>query len=203
MIVTRSKVVIVDCNSSKVPNIARVVEELDVESCLLRPHQLPGIASNPPAAVIISGNPALVCETGTGFLTDFKVLRTLNVPVLGICFGHQVIGLLYGAEVITGKEDRGQRQVELLQTDPLFNGLSAKIIFQQDHTEEVALPKDFLHLATSSHCFNESMKHPERPMWGVQFHPESSGSAGKQLIANFLSCTNKRWKSETLDSFST
>jgi len=193
MHVLKPKVVIVDCSSSKVPNIARLVEELNAEAHVLGPHQLPGITADPPAAVIISGNPALICKTGTGFLEDFEVLRTLGVPVLGICFGHQVLGLLYGAEVFSGKEDREQRQVERLQTNLLFFGLSTKELFQQDHSEEVTLPPDFLHLATSSHCFNESMKHPKQPMWGVQFHPECSGSAGKQLIRNFLSCTNKYW----------
>ena len=188
---TSPRVVVVDCGSSKVPTIAGVLESLGARPDVISPHQLPEIVSDLPAAIIISGNPALICETGTDFLADFDVLRALRLPVLGICFGHQVIGLLYGAEVSIGKEDRDLRRMEILQDEPLFAGLSGEDDFQQDHTEEITLPRDFIHLATSSHCFNEAMVHPERPVYGVQFHPESSGSAGKALIANFLSIAKR------------
>ncbi len=182
---------IVYCGSSKVPDIARVLEDLGAVAHVTSSSQLPALVSEPPAAIVISGNPALIRDTGTEFLADFNVLRKLTLPVLGICFGHQVIGMLYGAEVTTGKEDRDLRQLEIQQTEPLFAGLSATSKFQQDHTEEITLPREFNHLASSSHCFNEAMMHRERPLYGVQFHPEISGSAGKQLLANFLSLTKK------------
>ncbi len=188
---TSPRVVVVDCGSSKVPTIAGVLEGLGAKADIISPHQLPEIVSDLPAAIIISGNPALICETGTDFLADFDVLRALRLPVLGICFGHQVIGILYGAEVSIGKEDRDLRHMEILQREPLFAGLSGDDEFQEDHTEEITLPRDFIHLATSSHCFNEAMMHRELPVYGVQFHPESSGSAGKALIANFLSIAKR------------
>jgi len=184
---TRPRVVVVDCGSSKVPTIAGVLESLGAKADIISGHQLPGIVSDLPAATIISGNPALICETGTDFLADFDVLRALRLPLLGICFGHQAIGMLYGAEVSIGKEDRDLRRMEILQGEPLFSGLSGEDEFQEDHTEEITLPRGFIHLATSSYCFNEAMVHPELPVYGVQFHPESSGRAGKALIANFLS----------------
>ena len=183
------KVVIVDCGSSKVPIIAAVLEDLGAVPRVIPPSQLAALASDLPAAIVLSGNPALIRDTGTEFLADFKVLRALTIPILGICFGHQVIGLLFDAEVSIGKEDRDLRRMEILQTDPLFAGLSSDDEFQEDHTEEITLPQNFIHLATSSHCFNEAMMHRERPMVGVQFHPENSGSAGKALIANFLALT--------------
>ncbi|MDH3416138.1 MAG: hypothetical protein OEM64_07520 [Gammaproteobacteria bacterium] len=184
---TRPRVVVVDCGSSKVPSIADVLESLGAKADIISAHQLPGIVADVPAAIIISGNPALICDTGTDFLADFDVLRELRLPVLGICFGHQVIGMLYGAEVSIGTEDRDLRRMEILQGEPLFAGLSGEDEFQEDHIEEITLPRGFIHLATSSHCFNEAMAHPELPVCGVQFHPESSGRAGKALIANFLS----------------
>ncbi len=188
---TSPRVVVVDCGSSRVPTIAGVLEILGAKADVISPHQLPEIVSNLPTAIIVSGNPALICETGTDFLADFDVLRALRLPVLGICFGHQVIGMLYGAEVSIGKEDRDLRRMEILQGKPLFAGLSGEDEFQEDHTEEITLPRDFVHLASSSHCFNEAMVHRELPVYGVQFHPESSGSAGKTLIANFLSIAKR------------
>lgn len=188
---TSQRVVVVDCGSSKVPTIAGVLESLGAKTDIIAPHQLPEIVSDLPSAIIISGNPALICDTGTDFLADFDVLRALRLPVLGICFGHQVIGILYGAEVSIGKEDRDLRRMQILQGGPMFAGLSGEDEFQEDHTEEITLPRDFVHLATSSHCFNEAMVHRELPVYGVQFHPESSGRAGKALIANFLSIAKR------------
>ncbi len=185
------EVAIVDCGSNKVRDIARALKELGAGPYVILPDQLPAITSDLPAAIIISGNPALICDTGTSFLSDFEVLRTVSLPILGICFGHQVIGVLYGAEVSIGKEDRDLRRMEVLQVEPLFTGLSGDDEFQEDHTEEITLPRDFIHVATSSHCFNEAMRHRELPVYGVQFHPESSGSAGKALIANFLSIAKR------------
>ncbi|NIA27056.1 MAG: GMP synthase [Desulfobulbaceae bacterium] len=173
------------------PAIAAVLGDLGSVPQVISSSQLPTVASDLPAAIILSGNPALIRDTGTEFLANFEVLRTLTLPILGICFGHQVLGMLYDAEVTIGKEDREPRRMKILQTDPLFAGLSSEDEFQEDHTEEIMLPQNFIHLATSSHCFNEAMMHRERPMVGVQFHPESSGSAGKALIANFLALTDQ------------
>ena len=187
MTTNNPRVVIVDCGSSKVPIISTTLEDLGAVPQVISPHQLEATVADLPAAIILSGNPALIRDTGKEFLADFEVLQTLTLPILGICFGHQVLGMLYDATVTIGKEDRDLRRMEILQTDPLFTGLSSDDGFQEDHTEEITLPGDFIHVATSSHCFNEAMMHRERPIYGVQFHPESSGSAGKALIANFLS----------------
>jgi GMP synthase (glutamine-hydrolysing) len=182
-----AKVAIVDCGSSKVPDIARVLAGLGTDPFVVQAYELAALLSDLPAAIIISGNPTLIRDTGTHFLADFEPLQDLALPILGICFGHQVIAMLYGEEVVTGKEDRSLRQLDILQDNPLFDGLSGDDAFQEDHTEEVALPEHFIHLASSSHCFNEAMMHRDLPVYGVQFHPESSGDAGRQLLKNFLS----------------
>jgi len=182
-----AKVAIVDCGSSKVPDIARVLADSGADPFVIQTDELAALGSDLPAAIVISGNPTLIRDTGTSFLTDFETIRDLTLPILGICFGHQVIAMLHGEEVTIGKEDRSLRQLEILQANALFDGLSGDDVFQEDHTEEVALPEHFIHLASSSHCFNEAMMHRDLPVYGVQFHPESSGEAGRQLLRNFLS----------------
>jgi GMP synthase (glutamine-hydrolysing) len=183
----KNRVAVVNCGSTKVPQIVRIVEGLGAHPYVIRPTELSAIETNLPKAIIISGNPALVQDTGTDFLTEFEILRTLTVPILGICFGHQVLGLLHGAKVALGKEDREMRALNICSEDPLFNNITSSDQFQQDHTEEVSLPSRFIHLASSSHCLNEAMRHPALPVYGVQFHPESSGKSGERLLENFVS----------------
>jgi GMP synthase (glutamine-hydrolysing) len=185
------QVAIVDCGSSKVPDIVRILTLSGVEAQVIAPAELKSLEPDLPAAIIISGNPTLIQDTGTAFLEDFEPLKELTIPVLGICFGHQVIGLLYGAEVTTGKEDRDLRQLQILKSNQLFAGLSTEDSFQEDHTEEVSIPDHFVRLAASSLCSNEAMKHSKLPFFGVQFHPESSGQAGMQLLQNFLALTGE------------
>jgi len=191
-----ARIAIVDCGSKKVADIARVLTSSGADPFVVQPSELSALASDLPAAIVISGNPALIRDTGSGFLEDFEMLRDLTIPILGICFGHQVIGMLYGADVTIGKEDRSLRHLEILQDNPLFAGLSSDNVFQEDHTEEVALPEQFIHLASSSHCANEAMMHRDLPVYGVQFHPESSGDAGHQLLENFLSLVCDRGPAE-------
>lgn len=181
-----TRITIVDCGSSKVADIARILEDLGVATTVTTPPQLATLNSDMPAAIIISGNPALIRDTGVGFLEHFESLSAPAIPVLGICFGHQVIGLLHGAEVTMEKEDRDLRKMEILQIEPLFTGLLADNLFKEDHTEVVSLPDNFIPLARSARCSNEAMMHATLPLYGVQFHPESSGNAGRQLIENFL-----------------
>jgi len=181
-----SRITIVDCGSSKVPDIARILEGLGMAAAVIRPQQLATLATDLPAAIIISGNPALIRDTGRGFLEHFESLSAYTIPILGICFGHQVLGLLNGAEVTMGKEDRDMREMEILQAEPLFSGLLTENTFKEDHTEVVSLPDNFIPLARSSHCSNEAMMHNTLPLFGVQFHPESSADSGRRLIKNFL-----------------
>lgn len=179
-------IAIINCGSSKVPDIARMLAELGASSTVIRPADVATLDTQPLAAIILSGNPALFRDTGTELISDFQRLRDVDLPVLGICFGHQVIGLLHGAEVKMGKEDRELRPLQLTGEHPLFAGLSPQPAFKEDHTEEVSLPAGFVHLARSPYCENEAMAHPTKAIYSVQCHPETSGDNGRRFFANFL-----------------
>ena len=95
------------------------------------------------------------------------------------------MGLNYGASISIGKEISGMQTIDLLKQDHLFTNLNTREKFYESHKEAISLPTGFQHLASSETCDNEAMKHKDRPLYGIQFHPEISGDAGKVLLKNF------------------
>lgn len=136
--------------------------------------------------IIISGAPLLVTEINTtGYLLIAKRILDLNVPVLGICFGHQLIGLHYGAEASRMKEDRDVQLIEWFEESILFNRLPNEVQMMEDHCETISIPAGFKLVASSDTCVNEAMQHESKPFFGVQFHPEVSGNHGAIILENF------------------
>lgn len=179
-------ILVIDCGSTKVPFIEEYIDTYcDVESVKL--NELDRVDWLKYTGVVISGAPILLTEVNPGvYLEKIAWIKTLDKPVLGICFGHQLIGMTYGASVTRQKEDRDWQVIELLQEDPLFNRFSTEFEMMEDHCETIAIPKDFIHLAVSDACINEAMKHKDKPIYGVQFHPEVSGNLGSLLFDNFV-----------------
>jgi GMP synthase (glutamine-hydrolysing) len=185
-----SKIVIIDCGSSKVKDIERCLEELNADSLICAWNALPkNIATA--KGIIISGNPSLLTENDPSpFLDKFSFMKEFEQPILGICFGHQIIGMLHGAEVRLGNECRGVETLEVVNSSILFNDLKDEIVMGQDHCEEINLPKNFKLIASSKSCQVEAMQHKFKPIFGVQFHPETSGVPGLVLLKNFVKTCN-------------
>jgi len=180
------QILIVDCGSRS-NSIQRIVSDSKIKSKKLSLHEVSKANHQEWAGVIISGSPILLTETAHDeILRSLGFARTSGCPVLGICFGHQVIGLLHGATVFRGAEIRANQTVKVLQSTSLFEGLETSILLTEDHCEGITLPKQFLLLATSESYNVEAMKHREKDLYGVQFHPEASGEVGHKIIANFL-----------------
>lgn len=139
------------------------------------------------SGIIISGAPINLSEVALAdYLKPFNYLLGLDVPILGICLGHQALGLAYGAELTRTKKIDKVETIQVLMTDPLFQGIETLARFREEHSEHITLPKGFCLLAKSASCANEAMRHNNRKIYGVQFHPEVSGEYGRQLIGNFL-----------------
>ena len=183
-----SKILIVDCGSSKVPNICNLVTHFGTTVQLIKMQDLkPDYAENC-KGIIISGAPILITKTDIEkLLQPFLFLKNCPIPILGICFGHQIIGLLYGAEIFLGKEERTEIPINIIEKSPIFNDIASKeLIVSQDHTEGITLPQDFILLANSASYQNEAMQHKTKKIFGVQFHPETSSDIAKLIIKNFL-----------------
>jgi len=143
--------------------------------------------------VVLSGSYAMLSEAKTRrqFSGELEAVRGARIPTLGVCFGHQLLGLAFGSRVVRSKRPaRGYSTAQVLEGDTIFRGLPPRIVVYESHYEVVdSLPKGFLHLARSTTSEICAMKHPKLPIFGVQFHPERNSQErpdGKAIIANFV-----------------
>lgn len=180
-------IAIVACGSDKVKNIEEVLATLGVTSETIALADADTTNFNGYSGVIISGSPLLVTDPGMEqHLSKFQFVENYEKPIFGICFGHQVLALLYGAEGILGEAIKGDELVTVITPDLLFSGLGEQAYFSQNHCESVTVPEEFELLALSTSCLNEAMRHKTKQFFGVQFHPEVSGDNGVQLFKNFI-----------------
>jgi GMP synthase-like glutamine amidotransferase len=142
------------------------------------------------SALIVSGSQKMVGdgEVEAGLL---EFLAGSRRPLLGICYGHQVMARAFGCLVTRdGQKHLGDEDIGLKKADRLFSGFPVVFKMRESHEEIVArdgiLEKKFRVLAESSGGLVEAIVHREYPLYGVQFHPEKSGEIGINLLVNFL-----------------
>lgn len=139
-------------------------------------------------AAVISpgpGSPAVVTDRGVAL----ERLAATRIPVLGVCFGHQALGWLAGAEVVAAPTPRhGTREAIRHRGDGLFQGIPQGFTAIRYHSLCLVepLPSALEATAWSSDGVIMAVQHRDRPWWGVQFHPESLATEhGSTLLANF------------------
>ena len=179
-------IAIIDFGSSKVPAIHdQINENIDCETIKWDEFNENSVIDY--CGFVLSGAPKLITEIDlTEILEKYAWLKSTEKPVLGICFGHQILGILHGAFGSKMREDRDWQEIEyLIEDEPLFRSLPNPVLLMEDHCETISIPPGFLLLASSDACVNEAMKHATKPLYGVQFHPETSGNMGYKLLENF------------------
>jgi GMP synthase (glutamine-hydrolysing) len=188
-----SKILILDFGSQFTQLIARRIRELNIFSeihpCTLSPDNYPELKEV--AAVIFSGGPASVSEEGAPSFD--KGWLKLGVPVLGICYGMQLLAEMYGGKLEQGaSREYGKASLELLAEcqSPLFKDLYIHRNFQvwMSHADHVAtLPEGFVALAQSKGAPFAAMANESKKLYALQFHPEVvHTSFGKEILKNFL-----------------
>ena len=181
-------VVVLDFGSQFAQLIARRVRELNVYSELI-PHDTPWpeIERRHPKAIILSGGPNSVYDTDAP-KPDAGVWSG-RIPVLGICYGAQLMASELGGDVIpTSKREYGPATVTITDDDGLFSGLDRDQPVWMSHGDTITrLPDGFRSTATTSSSPFAGLAAPERNLYGIQFHPEVVHTpAGRDVLRNFV-----------------
>jgi len=179
------RILILDFGSQYTQLIARRVREQSVY-CEIHPHSL-GLAEVEawnPAGLILSGGPASVLDPGSPDL-DLTILD-LGLPTLGICYGLQLLAHRLGGLVErAGDHEYGRALLKLEHDDELFadlEGGAERVVWMSHGDRVLRLPDGFVVLGTSESSPFAAVRHAERPIWGVQFHPEFD----RQILAEYI-----------------
>lgn len=176
-------------------NLVQYLGELGAELHVVRNDQvtLEEIAAMQPQAIILGPGPGAPADAGV----TIPVIKRFgaSVPLLGVCLGHQAIGEAYGGDVIRAPRGVMHGKTSRVQHDGtgLFEGIASPAEVMRYHSLVVrheTLPPALEVTATAIDDPTEihALRHRAHPVYGVQFHPESIGTAaGKQMLRNFLS----------------
>lgn len=190
-------IVIVDFGSQFTQLIARRLRELNTYSVITSPDKWEEeVSKHETIGIILSGGPASVYEEGAPGIS--AGVFSVGVPVLGICYGMQLMVRALGGQV-RGAETRefGGRVLWIDDFRSIFNstGEQLRLSVLMSHGDEVvSLPLGFESLAHTNDCTHAAIADHKRHLYGVQFHPETTHTdQGKQIIGSFLSiCGSKK-----------
>jgi GMP synthase (glutamine-hydrolysing) len=182
-------VIVLDFGGQTAQLIARRVRELNVYSELL-PFDTPWseIERRQPRAVILSGGPMSVYEEGSPH-PDPQIWADAGVPVLGICYGVQLMAFHMGGKVEPAdKREYGPATVHITTEDGLFRGIEKQQPVWMSHGDSILEPPTgFQPMAESSNTPFAGLADPDRRMYGIQFHPEVVHTpAGRDILRNFV-----------------
>jgi GMP synthase (glutamine-hydrolysing) len=171
--VPRRPVLVVDLGAQYAQLIARRIRECHVYSEIVA-HDLPAseLAARRPAGIVLSGGPASVYEAGAPALDP--AMFELGVPVLGICYGHQLMAQTLGGEVeATGRREYGRTHLHVTEPGILLEELAPDEQVWMSHGDAVTrAPEGFRVTSRTDAIPIASMEDPERSLFAVQFHPE-------------------------------
>ena len=194
------KILIIDFYGQYNQLIARRVRECNVYSEILPFNtSIEKIKSKNPKGIIFTGGPASVFEENAPKCD--KEIFNLGVPILGICYGMQLMTHMLGGVVQKAdKREYGVTNVNIKNNSKLFSGFEGNTNdCLMSHTDFVAeLPQGFENIGSTNHCPNAAMQNTEKSFYGIQFHPEvNHTNRGTDIIRNFVynvcGCTGS-WK---------
>ncbi len=181
-------VLVLDFGSQYTQLIARRVREHHVYCRVLPCNATMGeIEAIAPRAIILSGGPASVWAGGSP-RCDAAVFK-MGIPLLGLCYGMQLMCQEFGGEVSpSDHREFGRAALHVTAPHDVFDGLPQEMECWMSHGDRVdRLPPDFETLARSDNAPHAAVRHKELPVIGLQFHPEVAHTPrGKEILGNFL-----------------
>jgi GMP synthase (glutamine-hydrolysing) len=180
------QITILDTGGQYTHLIARKVRELGVFADV-QPSETPLPVLRTRRGLIISGGPCSVYAPGSANIDP--AILSAGIPVLGICYGHQLIAHHLGGSVQKG--DRGEygvARLELMTDDELWRGIDRSFQIWMSHRDSVIeLPPGFAAIANTETCEIAGMSDSKRKLYGIQFHPEVVHTHGGQdILRNFV-----------------
>jgi GMP synthase (glutamine-hydrolysing) len=185
---TDQRILVLDFGSQYAQLIARRVREQNVYCQIVR-HDISAerIAELAPKGIILSGGPNSVYEEGAPKCDEG--LFDLGIPVLGICYGMQLACQALGGKVDnTPSREYGRAMCDFVDRDSIFRGMQESEQVWMSHGDQVSQIADqFTAMAKTSTCPYAAIRHNERPVFGMQFHPEVTHTPhGGQILRNFV-----------------
>jgi GMP synthase (glutamine-hydrolysing) len=181
-------VIVLDFGSQFAQLIARRIRELNVYSELL-PHDTPWaeIERRAPKAIVLSGGPSSVYDADAPKADP--AIWSGRIPVLGICYGLQLMAHELGGEVApSDRREYGPASVQITSEDGLFRGIDREQPVWMSHGDSILRPPEgFLPTAQSDSTAFAGLYDPERRLYGIQFHPEVAHTPrGRDILRNFV-----------------
>lgn len=185
-------ILVIDNYDSFTYNLVQLLGEMGAELCVMRNDKIDvaGVRALNPSHIVISPGPGDPNDAGV----SLDVIRELGaqVPVFGVCLGHQSIGQAYGGVVKRAPRQMHGKTSAIHHTgDAMFAGMPNPFTATRYHSlivEDATLPADLIVTARTAEGENMAMRHAVHPVFGVQFHPESILTEhGARLLSNFLS----------------
>lgn len=179
------KIAILDCGGQYTKVIDRKVRELLVESDIF-PVGTPAERLRDYQGIVLSGGPASVWSEQA--LHYDPALFELGLPVLGICYGMQLINQHFDGKVVPGlKTEYGETEITIATDCPFFAGLESRQTVLMSHGDTVSQLAPGFEVAATSGPVTAAICDPKRKIFGVQFHPEVDLTInGKRMLENFL-----------------
>ena len=200
----RDEVLVLDFGSQYNQLIARRIRDLGVYSELVS-YDIDiknEVKNKNIVGIILSGGPNSVYDKESFKISD--EIFSLGIPVLGICYGMQLISFLLGGEVKSSNvKEYGGKEIEVLDNSSLFKGTPINQMVWMSHGDSVhKIPNGFKAIAKTNDCPFAAIENTERKMYGLQFHPEVNNSIfGKNILENFIFNICKASKCWSMDAY--
>jgi para-aminobenzoate synthetase component 2 len=184
-------IVVIDNYDSFTYNLVQYLGEFESDICIFRNDTIDvaGIRALKPDHIVISPGPCTPNEAGI----SVEVVRALGpeIPLLGVCLGHQSIGAAFGGDIIRADRIMHGKVSEMRHTgNALFAGIESPFIATRYHSlivKRETCPEELEIIAETAAGEIMAIAHREHPIWGLQFHPESIlTEPGKAILRNFL-----------------